>query len=286
MEMKGSDLMKKTNALAVCSILLAVILLFSGCASVIQNFENEDLRQYTESMLDAVIANDSQAAYSLVSNICTEADFALAFTQMHAVVGNADTYTLKLLHVSTNHSVSSDQTISTSSAIYEMTTDLDRIIVSVSANNQVGLCSFFLTPYEQTDYYSTGTVTTMRGATFTQWLFLLSNLISVGITVFALVDCCRHTIRKKALWILLLIFGFVSLGATVSATSFQFNFNVSWLMAYSALIRYGSGTIMIRFMLPVGAICYFIARQSLLRASVPETSPEAPVTEEEVSAQA
>ena len=108
-------------------------------------------------------------------------------------------------------------------------------------------------------------------------------MIAIGFTVFALVDCSRQKIKKKALWILLLLLGFISLGATISSTSFRLNFNVGWITAYSALIRYGSGTVMLRLMLPVGTIIYFAMRRSLLKESTPAivTSEKEPETMEE-----
>ena len=150
-------------------------------------------------------------------------------------------------------------------------------------DDQVGLNSFYLTPYEKTDYYFTGTLNNLKDATGAQWGFLLLNVIAIGFTVFALVDCSRQKIKKKALWILLLLLGFISLGATISSTSFRLNFNVGWITAYSALIRYGSGTVMLRLMLPVGTIIYFAMRRSLLKESTPAivTSEKEPETMEE-----
>ena len=257
--------MKKNNSLAVCAIVLAVLVLCSGCAAAIQDLENAEVRQNTEAMLDALITNDFQAAYSLVSNICTEEDFKPTFTQMQALLGNEAVYELKLLSIYTNSAISNGQKSSSVSSVYEMTTLSEKLIVSIRVDDQVGLSSFYLTPYKYTDYYFTGTLEKMEDATGAQWLVLLLNVIVLGFVVFALVDCCRHKIKKKALWILLLILGFASVGATVSPTGIRVNFNVGWITAYSALIRYGTGTVTLRLLLPVGAIVYFAKRRSLLQ---------------------
>ena len=234
-------------------------------------------------MLDALIANDFQTAYSLVNKICAEEDFKPTFTQMQELLGNVDTYELKLLSIYTNVTLTNGQKVSSVSSVYEMTTQSGRIIVSIIMDDQVGLNSFYLTPYEKTDYYFTGTLNNLKDATGAQWGFLLLNVITIGFTVFALVDCSRQKIKKKALWILLLLLGFISLGATISSTSFRLNFNVGWITAYSALIRYGSGTVMLRLMLPVGTIIYFAMRRSLLKESTPAvvTSEKEPETMEE-----
>ena len=272
-------------AKSVCIIILTVLILCSGCTAALQELENAEVRQMTEYMLDALIANDFQTAYSLVNKICTEDDFKPAFTQTQELLGNADTYELKLLSIYTNGTITNGQKIRSVSSVYEMTTQSGRIIVSIRMDDQVGLSSFYLTPYEKTDYYFTGTLNNMKGATGVQWGFLLLNVIAIGFTVYALVDCSRQKIKKKVLWILLLLLGFISFGITISATNIRLNFNIGWISAYSALIRYGSGTVMIRLMLPVSTIIYFSMRRSLLKESTPvivSSEEGQETTEEEV----
>ena len=285
MKTKGSDRMRKKLVRSVCVVILTVLMLCSGCGAVLQGLENAEVRQSTEEMLNALIANDFQTAYSLVSKICAEEDFKPTFTQMRELLGNADSYELKLLSIYTNGTLTNGQKIRSVNSTYEMTTNSGRVIVSVRMDDRIGLSSFYLSPYEKTDYYFTGTLENMKDATGLQWCFLLLNVVAIGFTVFALVDCSRQKIKKKALWILVLLIGFVSVGATIAATSIRLNFNVGWITAYSALIRYGSGTVMLRLMLPVGTIVYFAMRRSLLKQSTPaivtsENEPEN--TEEEI----
>ena len=240
-----------------------------------EKFENEEIRQTTETMLDALIANDFQAAYSLVKELCTEADFQPAFAQMRSLLSKADAYHLRLLSIYANTQITNGQKINSYSAVYEMTAGEERVIIDIRMDDQIGLSSFYLTPYEKTDYYSTGTLNNMENANAVQWAFLLLNVVAIGFTVFALVDCCRHKIKKKVLWIVFLIFGFFTVGLTVSATAMRLNFNLGWITAYCAFIRYGSGAAVIRLMLPVSAIVYFCSRRSLLKKS----SEEAPLPE-------
>ena len=210
METKGSDRMRKKLVRSVCVVILTVLMLCSGCGAVLQELENAEVRQSTEEMLNALIANDFQTAYSLVSKICAEEDFKPTFTQMRELLGNADTYELKLLSIYTNGTLTNGQKFRSVNSTYEMTTNSGRVIVSVRMDDRIGLSSFYLSPYEKTDYYFTGTLENMKDATGLQWCFLLLNVVAIGFTVFALVDCSRQKIKKKALWILLLLIGFVS----------------------------------------------------------------------------
>jgi len=265
--------MKRHTLITVSAVILALALLFCGCSALLESMEDAQSRQITEAILDALIADDFQAAYGQVNQVCTEAEFKPVFTQLKALLGDADSYTLKLLSINANSRLNNGQTFRTVSSNYEMTTRNGRIIVSIQMEDTLGLRSFHLTPYEQTDYYITGTLETLGQSSAVQWVFLLLNVIAIGLTVLALVDCLRHKFKYKALLVLLLIFGFVSIGATIASTNFRLNFIFGWITAYSALIRYGSGAVMLRLMLPIGAVVYFLMRRSLLAKNAPPTAP-------------
>jgi hypothetical protein len=241
---------------------------------MVQKFENPELRQDTEAMLSALTRDDFAGAYSLVRDLCTEAEFAPAYDQMRPLVAGAESYTLTLLSVSSNTNITNGDKVSTVQAVYNMESNMGRLIISVSSDSRHGLTSFWLTPFEETDYYFTGTLPTMEKAGAGQWIMLLSNLVSIGFAVLALIDCCRHKFRKKITWILLIVLGFVTFSTTIGATGFRTNINIGWLTAYSALIRYGSGTFTFRLMIPGGAIAYFIARRSLLKSLSSGQAPE------------
>ena len=272
--------MKRNTLMTVFVVILALALLFCGCSALLENMEDARTRQSTEAILDALIADDFQAAYSQVTHICTEAEFKPVFTQLKGLLGDADSYELKLLSINTNSRLHNGQTSRTVSSVYEMTAQSGRIVVSIQMEDSFGLSSFHLTPYEQTDYYVTGTLETLRQSSAVQWIFLLLNVLPIGLSVLALVDCLRHKFKYKVLLVLLLIFGFVSVGATIASTSFRLNFILGSFTAYSALIRYGSGTVMLRLMLPIGAIAYFLMRRSLLAKNAPPIVP--PQVEPEV----
>ena len=267
--------MKKNKIAMICIVVFLVTLLCSGCRIAIDKFDNAQVRQRAETMLDALIREDPEAGYALVKDKCTKEEFLQSFSQMQTILEDVDSYSLKLLSIRTNKNYTNGETNETVNATYEMTTNKETIIVGIkTAGPAQELLSIHVVPYTETDYYYTGAIDRMTGATALQWIFLLSNLIAIGFTIYAVVDCCCHKIQKKALWILVLCVGFATVGATFSATGFRFNANASWLTAYSAWIQYGSGTNTIRLMIPVGTICYFSRRNALLRAGEKETAAE------------
>ena len=57
MEVKGSDSMRK-KLICVCAVILVLCAFCSGCTPALEKLENAEIRQTTETMLDALMAND------------------------------------------------------------------------------------------------------------------------------------------------------------------------------------------------------------------------------------
>lgn len=253
--------MKRFRNTVLCIVILSLILVCAGCSINIDEFENAQIRQNCDAMLTALINDDFQAAYALVSNACTESDFAEPFRQLQKLLGDSKTYTLLLLNIHMDANLTNGESSSQIRSAYELTSETQHLVLDIAMDSQIGITTFLLTPYELTDYYYSGTFQTLRNAGFVQWLFLLLNVIPLGATVLAIVDLVRRKPRKKVLWLLALIFGFMTFGITVSQSMFRVNFNLSWITAYSALIRYGSGTTVARMLFPVGAVAYFASHR-------------------------
>lgn len=277
--------MKHIKKIAAFIMVLVMVLIFSSC-TLPQSFENDDLRTYTDQMLNSIITNDKDSAYSLVSDICTESQFNSTFEDMRNLIDGVETYELKLVSIYHNTSYSNGESISTIDSAYVMQTEKEKYVITVQSHSQYQkLSSFYITPYEKTNLYYTGVIKNMRGASIAQWLMLLSNLIIVALVIIAFIDCCRHKVKLKALWIILIILGVLAFGLTVSSTGVKFNFNFIWITAYNAIVRYGNGTVVARIILPFGAIVYLILRRWLIKKSVadlqeqPETTEDAQITE-------
>ena len=265
--------MKKIRHLIALILVLSCVFVFTGCSLDVAAHENTDSRLHTESILDALIADDFQSAYTFFRNICSESEFTPIFQQMQQLVQGADEYGLKLLYIQNQTSIINSEQTKTIYSTYDMMSDCGRMIIDIVINENSDVLSFYITPYEKTDYYVTGMLANMQDATTVQWVFLALNIIPLGFTLFAFVDCCRQKIKKKVLWIIFLILGFFTIGFTASASSLRLNFNLGWITGYTSLIRYGSGAIVVRLMLPAAAIVYFALRKNLLQKACCEAEP-------------
>lgn len=260
--------MKILKISAVIVIAAAIMLSCCGCSTVKQIMDDEEIREYTESMIDALIADDFDAAYAVVDDICTKEEFSEPFTGMQEMLNETDDYTLELTSIYKNSSFTNGETVSSTTASYKVIAENKTFIVNVQKNSDYEkLCGFNIAPVEKTNYYYTGTINSMKDATAVQWVMLALNLPVIGIAIFALIDCCCRKIKNKALWIIIIILGFAAIGATLSESSVKFNINIGWITSYSALIRYGGGMIVFRLMLPVGAVVYLSMRNKLIKKS-------------------
>lgn len=256
--------MKVFKKIAVILLIGLIVFTFTGCSALIQMFEIDEMRKNTEAMLNAIIEDDIDTAYAIVDETCTKEDFIPVFDEMKQLLADTKSYNLNILSAYQNKNITLDETVTSSTATYKMTSSAGTYIVDVKIiSPQTDLNSFSITPFEQTNYYSVGTVSNMSKASAFQWIILLSNIIIIGFVIFAFIDCCRQKIKLKALWLIVIALGVITVGATLTATSFKFNFNIAWLFAYNTYITYGGGMKVIRFMLPIGAIIYLIFRISM-----------------------
>ena len=244
--------------------ILTVILPMCGCSALVQKLESPAVREYTEDMLDALIENDLDGAYDVVSDVCSKDEFATIFDGMRAVLGNTERYELELLSAYHNTNFNNSEKVGIISSSYKVTAGENLFVVDVQVNSKYSKLAYFnITPFENTDFYSSGNLTGMKDANWFQWTLLLTNLVAVAFAVYMLVDCIKNKIKLKALWIILIILGFVSFGATFSESSFYFNFAIGWINTYSSLIRYGGGAIVFRIMFPIGSIVYCCLKKKL-----------------------
>lgn len=257
--------MKNIKKIAAFIMALVMVLVFSSC-SLPQSLENEELRTYTDQMLNAILANDSESAYSIVSDICTESEFNSTFKDMKNLLKDVEDYELKLVSYNINTRYEDGEKITIIDSAYEMQTKEAKYVVTVQSHSHYEkLSSFYITPYENTSLYYTGVLKNMQGASIAQWIMLLSNVIIIALIIVALIDCCRHKVKLKALWIILIILGVLAFSLTISSTGVNFNFNFIWIAAYNAIVRNGVGAVTTRIVVPFGAILYLVLRRCLIK---------------------
>ncbi len=243
--------------------MLAILLILplTACGSLMDAIDDPEIREMSESMLDAVITDDRDTARSLFPDILSEEDFLSGYEQLRDALYGVSSYELTATY--RNHTTNSTQTAT--EVTYYMTTDNGNfVVVTTVVSDYDGVYNFRITPEEYTTLVSTGTIGNMKGANTFQWIMLALALIETIFVILVLVDCCRRKIKMKPLWIILILVG-ICLTVSLSASNMRFNFNIGSIANYSALIIYGDESFVLRFLIPVGAILYLILRRKITK---------------------
>ncbi len=104
------------------------------------------------------------------------------------------------------------------------------------------------------------------------------SLLVLAFTIWMLVDCIRRPLKRKALWIILILLG-ISLTFTVGPESAHLNFFVGIFAQFStSTLNMAMPAMIIRVIIPVGPIIYFCVRKRMTVAAEPPMPPDAPVS--------
>lgn len=262
--------MKKLRAIS-CVLLVLALLMLAGCGAqdewaatqkaagrLSDITEDPQLRADTEKLLDAMIADDYAAAWDAVYEEIDAVEFRRMYVELQPHLAQIEQYELVASHI--NKTVSNG--VSTVSVRYIMTAGELRLLVDVArVEGYEGLTAFYVNEYQPVE--TTGTLGSMQGADAAQWGFLVFGMLEIVFTILVFVDCCRHKMKKKWLWLLLIALGYVILSVVAVPEQFRINFNVGGFLSYTSLIYYSTGGATCQIVIPAGAIAYLCVRKSL-----------------------
>lgn len=250
----------------------ALVLILAGCGGI-EIEDDPEIRGAVEEFLNALVAEDGDAAYSTVYSGIDRTEFDTAFAQMYAAVEGVTDYTLEPIH----YNYSNQNGTVTIQLTYRMTAGERAFVVTASkTEGYEGLTGVHIAPEEQTTLHHTGTLGNMEGANAVQWAVLVLGALIWVFVIWMVVDCCRRKMRLKALWLLLIILGALVLTVTVSGTGMNLRFNMGLYLQLSSLIRYGDGSSQLSLVVPLGAIIYCALRRKLTKQDPPAPQPEIP----------
>lgn len=256
--------------IALLVLAAALVLSLAGCTEI-EIEDDPEIRGAVEVFLDALVAEDGDAAYASVYSGIDRTQFDTAFAQMYASVEGITDYELEPIH----YNYSNSNGVVTIQLTYRMTAEAGTFIVTASrTEGYEGLTGVHIAPEEQTTLHHTGTLGNMEGATAAQWAVLLLGALVWVFVIWMVVDCCRRKVRMKVLWLLLIILGALVLTLTMSGGSVNLRFNLGLYLQLSALICYGDDSSQLALVLPLGAIVYCAMRKKLTKQEPPAPQPE------------
>lgn len=220
--------------------------------------EDSQLREDTEEMLDALITDDVTGAYGTMYAGVDYNEFLKVYEQLSLGLSNIEGYQLVASNI--NKSVTNGQ--ATVSVRYMMTAGKQRFFVDVArADGYDGLIAFYVNEYVPVT--TTGTLGNMQDANVLQWIILMVGLLEVVFVVWVFVDCCRHKMRKKWLWLLIIALGYLVVQLIATPEQFRLGMRLGAFLSYTSLVCYSTGGFTLRLMIPAGAVIYLILRKRL-----------------------
>ncbi len=249
------------NLKKIIAIFFVLLLCLSLASCELETEQGNEIKAQCQAFLDAAISEDAPAARKVLAAEMDEDDFAKAFPIICEYINGVDTYTL----TQTGFNSGIDNGFSYYEAVFTMKTNIGNFEVrAMEVEGYEGLYNFNITSEEDLNPSYTGTITSIKGSNAFQILILLFSAACVAFTIFALVDCCKHKMKYKPLWIIIILCGVVAFTITLNNTDINFKTRVAaMLFSYSYLQIYETGALIFNLSLPVGALVYFIIRKKL-----------------------
>lgn len=264
--MKKSSL---TPMKALVVLLLAVLLLpvLSGCESML--IDNGLHRSECEAFVNALMANDYQAAQAVAPTILTN-DQKSVFDTCRQSFEGATSYEL----TQTGWNVNTVNGVTLQTAAYQIELDTGKIcqLTLQTTENVEGIA--FINFRDSSEFIeSTKNVGTVN------IVLLAISIVVIAFTVWMLVDAIRRKMTKKALWIILILLS-LSLSFTTGPHTVNNSFMVTLFLtpsSYQAVIP--NETLTLTVVLPIGSLIYFFLRKKLTAQYEAKMAPAAAAAE-------
>lgn len=280
---KGDVTLKK-RLLALLLTLVCVCL--TGCAAleekvfemVAAQVERTGLEAPTRTIVDSLLAGDIDLMLSALAPEFTKEDLQGNFEHMCAMLPPTKEYSLAPTSWKTN---TSNGVIQTTVQFLLTAADQTFVVETTSLSNVDRVAHFYIAPVPAQE------VTPVEDASSevssVEVGFALISLLEVGFVIWALVDCCRHKISRKWLWVLAILLGNVMLLLTLNGSKLNLNLQLGLHLNATAFKLRDSG-FYLSLMVPAGSIAYLIHRKRLLASAsskgfaeaFSESAPEAP----------
>ena len=258
----------KRKLFSAILLLFAALLLFSACNNIPQ--ETEKARELTEQFIDAVIANDPDTAYAVLTKEADPERFSQVFPQMVALFDGTENYTIKQngWHTSLNNGVQ------TTTMTYALETDKEKVLI-IQSTLVEGYEGLYRINFSDTEWVTTKSKELMP----LNAALIVFSLAAMAFSIWMLVDCIKRKVSKKPLWIILILLG-IKLTLTMTPQNFKFNWAMGLFLKLSGVnADIYSNVLTITCLIPIGAIIYFFVRKRITKKDPPPSVIEGTAVE-------
>lgn len=246
-------------------ILLIACLLLSGCQAamdsildyVAEKASETGADALTRQFLDGLVTGDMALTHAAMTDEVTAEMMADAFDPLRSLLPeNAEDYTLTPRH----WSMQTDNGVTAHSFQFLMVTAGRYYIVETQ--QITGKTGLYHVNMQEIDPAMLDQPA--EQASFGVWdaLSLLLTLAVFALLLWALIDCLRHRMRRRWLWLLLILLGNLLLTFTLSGSRMNILFNIG-LYLVGSQISVQAGGFGLKLVIPVGSIIYLCLRKKL-----------------------
>lgn len=227
----------------------------SALALVAEKAEESGADALARQFVDGLLAEDAEMCLAAMAPGVTMEALQEVFPQMCEMLPDADGYSLTPMYWNTR--TGSDATQHT----FQFRLEVARqpfLLQTVQVSTMERLYNINIAPITEE---SEGKPEAQRSVVF-DILSVLLTIASCAVTLWALIHCARHQMKRKWLWVLLVLLGSVLLTVTLNGSRMNFHFRLGLHLVASQIVPY-SGGFALKLVLPVGPIIYLVRRKAL-----------------------
>ncbi len=259
--------MKFQRKWLVLAVLLAALTLFTSCGSSIfeELSKDSDSDVFCRTFIDHVIADEKEETYQMFNGMCSRADFEELWTSFRATADGADSADIHMTGFWFYTENGGDFFKGQYFVEYSNGSTMNLSLVFADGETIYQIIYLDVTDFYADAVKTSGILNIVLG---------VYSLLVLAFCVWMIVDCARRPMKKKPLWIILIIAG-VSLTLRIGEHS-TFSFMIGlFVQSSSASVDLDYLAIATRIIVPVGAIVYFLMRKRLTVLPT-ATDPDAP----------
>ncbi len=255
--------MKRTAIIILAAAVICAVLL-GGCKqAMVDSVDSTQQDEIMAMVFDAVENGDTEVLAQYMSQDYISGDDIqqMADSGSAYIEGTVTDYKKTGWYI--NKSLDNGVQTTTLDLSYNVMTDYDSYVVStrfIQGANRWELIGFNV--IRMKDFKANGAIFSFENFDVVQLLMLLLSAASLALMIIAIVACAKSKVRKKALWIVMIVLLHTGVSLAFSPAGFRFNF---WILnvTLSSLQKYIDGTRVYNVLVPLGAILFLSLRRKL-----------------------
>ena len=256
------------------AVFLVFALLLTGCSGVSEAIDDASIRPLAQALLDSFVADDLAGCRALLDENVSDEQLEAYFSAIHLELKDLGPY--EMTAVSWNRNITDEEDLTSIRYLIEAENMKLYLMVSMFTGSDR------LSGFKLEDAENTAEPTLPMGPV--HWIFLAVGAAVLGFVIWMFVDCARRKMKRKWLWLPLILLGALVLTLVCKNGGINFNFRIGLYLGLTNLTTFVRGGFRVMLYVPLGAIVYFFQRKALTIRTESENVLEAAACDEVIDA--